>query len=441
MAAPPAPQPAPPRTSPWHSTKDIREASPVPGFPGPISLWAWRFFTHRLTTAGNWFLGTALLFLLFGSTSLDLQVFVPFTYAAGLGLVVILATLLVRPRVRVRAEHAARAAAGETLTVTLEITNSGRYSGREWAVLPYRLPQAIDAREAEGIVLPALAPRATTRAMLHLFCHRRGLYTLRGWRVQTEFPFGLLRAYVFVKEDSPLLVYPRFTPLDRLEIPTGRRYQPGGVALASNLGDSFEYQGNREYRDGDSVRDIDWRATARLDRPIVREYREEYFHRVAVILDTQASPRTGTAGSENFERAVSVCAAIGDWLGRREYIVDLFAAGPNLYHLTAGRSLASLDQILDILACLETTPVEPFSTLEPEILAHLAQITTVICVFLDWDETRRALARRLQAEGAGVKAVIVHEGPCTLDPADDAAGDGTLMVISRADFEAGRGEL
>ena len=80
------------------------------------------------------------------------------------------------------------------------------------------------------------------------------------------------------------------------------------------------------------------------------------------------------------------------------------------------------------------TPAEPFSILEPEILEHLAQITTVICVFLDWDETRRALALRLQAEGAGVKAIVVRDGPCTLDPAADAGSIGGLSVISPRGF-------
>ena len=53
-----------------------------------------------------------------------------------------------------------------------------------------------------------------------------------------------------------------------------------------------------------------------------------------------------TLARESFERAVSVAASVADFMARQEYLVDLFAAGPNLYHLTAGRSLAYLDQIL-----------------------------------------------------------------------------------------------
>jgi uncharacterized protein (DUF58 family) len=432
----------PPRVSPLHDSKDIRSASPVPGFPGPISLWAWRFYTHRLTQAGRWYFTTAFVFLMFGFTSLDLQAFIPFTYALGIGVVAIVSVLGMRPSARIKAEFAERIGAGETLTATLHVTNHGKRFARDWSVAAYRLPPPIDPGEVNGILLPKLAPGDTTTVAAHFYCRARGRFLLRGWRVQTDYPFGLLRAYTFVKEDRPLLVYPRFSPLSDFDIPIGRRYQPGGVALASRLGDSFEYLGNREYRSGDNVRHIDWRATARLNRPIVREYREEYFHRVAVVLDTQTDTPAPPRGHEDdFERAVSLCASISDWLSRREYVVDLFAAGPNLYHLTAGRSLAFIDQILDILACLETTRQEPFSTLEPEIVAHLAQITAVICVFLDWNDARRALARRLEAEGAAVKILIVRDTACTEDPLREEGHFGALRLVTRAEFQAGFTEL
>ena len=81
--------------------------------------------------------------------------------------------------------------------------------------------------------------------------------------------------------------------------------------------------------------------------------------RAAVILDTHVPGGLGRAAQERrdaFERAVSVAAAVSDFMARQDYLVDIFAAGPNLYHLTAGRSLAYLDQILDILACVNASP-------------------------------------------------------------------------------------
>ncbi|HEX2973224.1 MAG TPA: DUF58 domain-containing protein, partial [Tepidisphaeraceae bacterium] len=202
-----------------------------------------------------------------------------------------------------------------------------------------------------------------------------------------------------------------------------------------------EFIGNREYREGDNVRDIDWRATARLCKPIVREYRDEYYLRVAVVLDTHIPKGAKASDREAFEGAVSVAAAISDFMARQEYLVDLFAAGPNLYHLTAGRSLAYLDQILDILACVQENPAEPFEVIEPEIMENLSRITTVICVFLDWNPARRDFVERLRQQGAGVKVVIARDGACTLNPLAEDDRSGPIVVLSRADFKRGIEEL
>nr|CAA9274217.1 hypothetical protein AVDCRST_MAG63-3183 [uncultured Armatimonadetes bacterium] len=422
-------------------TKDIRYH---PVFQGGLSRWVWRYYTHRLTRAGRWFLGLTCLLGLVGSTSLEIQTYIPFLYAFAFWTVAGAAAAFSRPRVAFVARHADRVCAGETLPVEIEIEQRGRLGGADLNVLPSGLPIPVDAIPEGGVPVPPLRRGEKARVRLGLLCRRRGVYVLRGYRVETDFPLGLLNAYRVFGEERSLLVYPPFHRLARMEMPTGRRFHAGGVALASLLGDSFEFLGNREYREGDNVRDIDWRATARLDTPILREYREEFFLRVAVVLDTHV-PRGGRRDEREarraaLERAISVCAGITDYIARQEYIVDLFAAGPNLYHLTAGRSLAYLDQILDILACVEENPDEPFAVIEPQIDERLAQINSVVCVFLDWDETRRAFVENLRRGGAGVKVVLVRDAPPTLDPSGDERA-GAIPVIGRADFERGVEEL
>jgi uncharacterized protein (DUF58 family) len=420
-------------------TKDIRQH---PVFQGSLSRWAWKLYTHRLTRAGRWFLGLTLVMGLTLAPGLDVQFYVPVIYILGVWAVAEAATLLNKPRVRLRARHADRVRAGETLPVEVEVTHVGKaWPGLDLNVLPARLPLAVDAVPPDGVPIGTLLPGESKRVRLGLACPKRGAYRLWGYRVETDYPFGLLNAYGQFPQESALLVYPDFTPLERMDLPTGRRHQPGGVLLASHLGDSFEYLGNREYRDGDNPRDIDWRATARLGgQPMaLREWREEFFLRVGVVLDTYL-PRNERAAdraarAEAFERAVSLSAAVADYLARHEYIVDLFAAGPDLYHLTAGRSLAYLDQILDILACVEGTDAEPLEVIAPQIQDYLARLTTVICVFLEWNETRRVFVDGLRASGAGVKVILLRGG------GHDTVGfppDATVIEPSDWPMEAGQ---
>jgi uncharacterized protein (DUF58 family) len=366
-------------------------------------------------------------------------------YAMALWGIALVFAVTWRPRVRLDVHHSERVCVGEVLPVDVDVRVDGVRGNTDLYVVAHRLPAGIDAVERAGVAVPRRAGRLVSRVRLGLRCSRRGAFVLQGFRVESSFPFALIRARRTFDRRRALLVYPRFTRLARLVLPAGYRYQPGGVALASNLGESCEYIGNREYRQGDSVRNIDWRATARLIRPIVREYREEYFMRVGVVLDThvpgRARPKIKAAVRADFERAVSVSAAVSDYMARQEYLVDLFAAGPNLYHLTAGRSLAYLDQILHILACVDECATEPFDVIEPQIMEDLSRITTVICVMLDWDEARRAFVHRLTQAGSGVKVIVVRDREPTLPLIAEADVLGRIAHVTAQYYERGVEEL
>ncbi len=410
-------------------------------FKSAVLRWFWGFYTQRLTKSGRWFLWPTVVFTGYAAVSLQLQAYIPFCYAFGFWVVALAGAYIWRPKVRAIARCTDRIGVGEHLLVDVEIEQLGRFTGQDLYVIPHRLPMSIDADPPLGVRIPPLASGKKTRASYQLRCTRRGAYSLQGFRVESDFPIGLIRTRQIFDKKSSLIVFPKFEPLARMELPVGQSYQPGGIALASVVGESAEYIGNREFREGDPVRSIDWRATARLNKPIVREYREEYFFRVGVILDTHVPRRANANRVDSFERAVSVAASVSDFIARQEHIVDLFAAGPNLYHFTAGRSLAYLDQILELLACVEANPEEGWGVLEPAVLQSLAQITTIICVFLDWTESRRRFVDQLQQQGVGLKVIVVRDGPCTVDPGAEGDKLGVVPIISAKDFEMGIKEL
>ena len=435
-------------------TKDINLH---PYYQGKAGQWVWRFYHFRFTRAGRWFLGAsvAVAFVIALYWSLGTQTLPMAIYLGGLWLVSAVAFLPVP--VRVSIHHAERIMAGETLTVevTVEQVSPLPIPLMDLIVQPWGLPVSVDTVETEGVELGPLTRGEKRRVRVGLLCRERGAFTLAGWCVLTDFPFGILNAYRVLRVPTSLTVHPTYTPLTHFTLPRGRRHQPGGIAMASQVGDSFEYLGNREWREGDSPRDIDWRATARLAGAVgsplvVREWREEYFLRVGVVLDTHVPALPTTAKGlfsreigerlhpkqrqarerrlAALERAVSVCAAVSDALARRDYIVDLFAAGPNLYHLMAGRSLAYREQILDLLACVEPSPEEPLSQITPKLIEELNRLTTVICMVLDWDEPRRQFVENLRSQGVGVKVIWISESE------QAAAHDDSVRVLTPSAF-------
>ena len=142
--------------------------------------------------------------------------------------------------------------------------------------------------------MPRLGPRENVEVSLEIMPRRRGPLNLFGLHVARPDPLGLFRALARQPAVESVLILPKRYPLPPLALPGSRRYQPGGISLAQSVGDSEEFISVREYRPGDPLRRIHWRAWARAGKPVVKEYQDEYFVRHALILDTF----TGAGGPE-----------------------------------------------------------------------------------------------------------------------------------------------
>jgi uncharacterized protein (DUF58 family) len=277
--------------------------------------------------------------------------------------------------------------------------------------------------------------RQPTEVVVELQPLKRGRFQIPGPTVRAADPLRLVLTREVSVPDQTVVVYPRFYSMEEFLVPAGRRYQPGGIPLASNTADAIEFVGTREYREGDPLKNIHWRSWARRGKPVVKEYQEEYFARIALILDTfvpeDATPRDAQA----FEAAISVVASIADFFSRSEYIVDILAAGPDIYEVSAGRSLAYLENILDVLACLEPCPQPPFQGITPTLFEKLGQITTVVAVLLDWDAPREAFLRRVKSLGTAVRVLMVRGGG-TSNPWQQVGPElGDFTLLSPADVE------
>jgi uncharacterized protein (DUF58 family) len=312
-----------------------------------------------------------------------------------------------------------------------------------------QLPKPLKVLDADRTV-PYLRSGASATLPLTLEAERRGLFDLHELNVHSTFPFNVVRSGSSRLPLGSLLVLPTFHPLVYVDLPMGRRYQPGGVVLTSNIGESPEYIGSREYVPGEPIRRLDFRSWARLSKPCVREYQEEYFCRVGLILDTYvpqsrlerlvpAAFRTEQPAFSQLEAAVSLTAAIADALSGGEYLIDLFTAGPELYVFRAGRHTAHFDNVLEILACVDACRHDPFETVTPAVAGELGNISACVCVLLDWDESRLPLVRAILEAGCFPKIVIVRDGETTL-PFDGPEGVDCVR-LTPADIRKGGVEV
>lgn len=115
---------------------------------------------------------------------------------------------------------------------------------------------------------------------------RRGRFSLDRLTVRIDGPLGLGSRQRSVPLATVLRVHPAFPSREEAEIRIRRaRILEVGLRSARGLGGGTEFEQLREYGPDDEFRRIDWTATARAGKPIVRTYRAERNQSVIVMLD------------------------------------------------------------------------------------------------------------------------------------------------------------
>ena len=159
----------------------------------------------------------------------------------------------------------------------------------------------------QSLVLPRAKRLETTYKVTPT---RRGEITFAPAELRVRSQAGLcdLRARVGTAETRR--VYPDFAEIARYAWLAGdRRLQEIGIKTFVQRGEGTDFKQLSEYRIGDPVRHIDWRATLRLNRPIVRQFQDERDQCVMLLIDCgrrmRADDRQGSAGTTHFDQVLN----------------------------------------------------------------------------------------------------------------------------------------
>ena len=306
--------------------------------------------------------------------------------------------------VMVRIEAPERIAQGEVINIDLVVSNEGgeEITGVrvEGPLLPWD-----GTYVGAAPTLPVLKRGETVRLTVKIRFVERGEHHLDPFALSRVVPLGLLAGPNMKSKGIRFLVLPKVAAVSQLDLPMNMRHQPGGVALASQTGESRELGGLRPYRPGDPVRDLHHRAWARFGVPMVREYIQEYFTRVGVVLDTDRR----AVDEETFERGISLAAGVLAHLSRGEALIDLLVMGEKLHQLTMGRHLGFLEQGLDLLACVDAGGPLRVERILAMLSPHLGRLSSLVVITLRWDEVRQRLVDELRRHGVGVTVLTIDD--------------------------------
>jgi uncharacterized protein (DUF58 family) len=140
---------------------------------------------------------------------------------------------------------------------------------------------------------------------------RRG--DLPGHRVtlRTVGPLGLAGRQVSLTVPARLRVLPEFASRRHLPSRLARLRELDGRAAVQVRGAGTEFDSLREYVDGDDVRSIDWRATARRQEVVVRTWRPERDRHVLLVVDTSRTSAARVLDATRLEASVEAALLLG----------------------------------------------------------------------------------------------------------------------------------
>ncbi|BAJ27957.1 hypothetical protein KSE_21340 [Kitasatospora setae KM-6054] len=322
------------------------------------------------------------------------------------------AGMLVRTRYRVasgRRLSPHRAAAGQEARVHLRLDNVSRVP-TGLLLLEDKVPYVLGPRPR--FVLDRVEPRGFREVSYRVRSDLRGRYPLGPLQLRLSDPFGMCELTRAFSAADVLTVVPQVQDLPAVRLPgeSGGQGDSNTHTLAL-AGDDDVIP--REYRQGDDLRRVHWRSTARYGELMVRREEQPLQARATVLLDTRETAHRGSGPASSFEWAVSCAASVAVDLVQRGYrtrlLTDTGFAVPATGAGGGGTTAAeSVGLLLDALAVVEHSDGGTLARAE-EVL-RLGGEGLLVAVVGELDEEQAERLARLRRRTGGAVVLLLDTG-------------------------------
>lgn len=305
---------------------------------------------------------------------------------------------------------ARRAFLGEIVDITIRLTNNSRLA-LPWVQFSESVPPELRLEDPTSHVV-TLHGRQTVEHSYRVRAQQRGYYQIGPLRLRSGDLFGLSKSRLGLLAPEYLTVYPRIIPLTRLGIPS--RLPFGTIASKQRLfEDPARPMGIRPFRSGDSLRRMNWKASARIQQLQVRTLEPAISLETALYLDLNSEAFERRNRQHSTEWAIVLAASLASHLiGQRQAVglatsgVDPLrsesaereyseASGRLQFNTAAGWAATranippairprtgreQLMKMLEQLARIESAPTVPFESWAPESSVHLSWGVTIMAI-------------------------------------------------------------
>jgi uncharacterized protein (DUF58 family) len=353
------------------------------------------------------------------------------------------ALLTARIRVGLRATRSLepeRVPVGDHLSVTLKLTSTRRRTSG--LALEDGVPQALGA--TPRFVIDRLRSGGGAGLQYRLQPALRGVHRIGPLAAKVSDPFGLAEYDRSLPVYSKLLVIPKVVPLTGLPSGSGQgTSEDGSIPAHAGHGDVDAIV--RPYRQGDDLRKVHWRSTARRDEIMVRVEERPWRGATTVLLDHRLEAHRGAGAASSLEWAITFAASVCVHLHHRGQPVRLVTEDgvPLAGAKYSGDPASGQGEyaVLDVLAALQPTHRRDLINVgDPgggqELIAVLGAMTPTAAATLAANRPRglRSLAVLLDTgawAGLGPRAGPGEERTDPAEAANLLRGAGWGVVVAR----------
>jgi len=299
-----------------------------------------------------------------------------------------------------------------------------------WLEVDFTVPRGLYGTPEPGLgvlsgdgralhLLVTLMPLRTVERTIRVRCRQRGAYRVESVSLLVADPLRLYPRRLERPTEATLLVFPRVVPLEQIGLRAGLAI--GDIrAPAVVLPDPVRPIGVRDYRPGDSPRQIHWKASARRGSIQVKVLERTVRRDLALYLDVGGFDHSWLVYREAlFERAVTAAASLANATIERGGAVALACGGADPVALPSNTGLDQLRAILEALAVVQPTEGRPIESMLAATLWRQPAGTTIVVLTPTLEEP--LLAELAPVRRRGNPVAIVYCGLRQADPPEGVA--------------------
>ncbi len=293
----------------------------------------------------------------------------------------------------------------------------------------------------------ALQPGQFSAVSYRLRPLNRGHFTFELCEINLPSPLGLWSGKRLIEVCGDIRVYPDFAKLyDGQLLAVDNWLSQLGVRQRQRRGQGLEFHQLREFREGDSLRQIDWKATARQRTPIAREYQDERDQQIIFMLDCGRQMRSQDGELAHFDHALNACLLLSYVALRQGDAVGLSTfAGDQPRYLAPVKGAGQLNILLNAVYDLASSqrPADYQSAVQ-QLLTRQKRRALVILVTNLRDEDHGELTNAVQHLNRQHQVLVVSLREETLDQVRQAPVQTlpeALAYCGTVDYLNARAEL